>query len=149
MGRSHLPYREAGHVYEQDAAGESLGDPRDQIPGGAAEEKKDGLAIRVVGDRPQRLEQLGQPLDFIEDDETFPAAQYPLRRAGQGLADGGPFEIEDGRGARPIRGDLSGEGCLADLPRSEESHHRGLGETLENGSMEVRPADLLLNIQWN
>ena len=39
--------------------------------------------------------------------------------------------------------------CLADLPRSEESHHRGLGETLENGSMEVRPANLLLNIQWS
>ena len=101
VGRSHLPYREAGHVYEQDAAGESLGDPRDQIPGGAAEEKKDGLAIRVVGDRPQRLEELRQPLDFVEDDETFPAAQHPLRRAGQSLADGGTFEIEDGgRAAR-------------------------------------------------
>ena len=99
--------------------------------------------------RTARVSEIGQPLDFIEDDETFPAAQYPLRRAGQGLADGGPFEIEDGRGARPIRGDLSGEGCLADLPRSEKSHHRGLGETLENGSMEVRPTDLLLNIQWS
>ena len=57
VGRSHLPEGKAGHVHVQDAPRESLRNPRCEIPGGAAQEKKDGLAIRVVGDRPERLEQ--------------------------------------------------------------------------------------------
>ena len=89
---SDLVEGKAGNVHELDPSGERFGDPPDQIPRRAAQEQEDRLPVRVVADGAERFEQPGQPLYLVEDDESLPVAQHPLRRPGQEADAHGPRE---------------------------------------------------------
>ena len=122
-----LVEREAAHIDERDAPGQGLGNAPDQVPGGAAQEQEDGLAVRVVTDGAKDLEQLGYALHLVDHDQPLAASKQPLRSRVERLAHCWHFQVVDRGRPFPGRHDLLGEGRLAHLPGAQEGGDRRLG----------------------
>lgn len=92
---------------------------------GAEEEEVAGssaCAPTLVDDAPQRREESGGPVDFVEDDQTVGVALAVVLDVGQLREVAGAFQIEVG-GASSL-GDLEGQRRLAHLADAGEDDRR-------------------------
>ena len=117
-----------------------------KVPPYASEMEQRRLAVVVVADRAERLEQVGTALDLVDGDEFLTPAKRPFGCRGKHLAGGHGLQVMDGAWTAPRRYDLHGECRLADLSRTHERQHGGLGQAAVDGSERARAGSVLLYI---
>jgi len=96
-----------------------------------------GSCPAAVRQDPQAREEIGAPLDFVDDDETAERRQGE-QRIRETRHVGGRLQIEDMSRSLAAPCDLAGQGRLADLTCSEETDDGcARQETFESPAMSV------------
>jgi hypothetical protein len=110
-----------------DAAGKGFSAALEEFRGGGAEEEEPGGIAGTVGEDAEGVEDVGEALDFVDDDEAAEITEAEERVLDAGEV-GGAFKVEDAAayGGGGVEG--AGEGGFADLAGSDDGDDAVPGE---------------------
>ena len=121
-GGSGLVESQAVEPVVADPAGERFGGLSQEVRRGAAQHEELRIEIRPVDQHPEQREELGTPLDLVEDHEPSKRAEGQLRIGEQSQVRGA-LQIEAGHRLAPPLSQLTSDRRLADLTSAQDRDH--------------------------